>query len=78
MTMKRGGWGVRCGVRARLAAEESLPGIVSFWSPMSRDQRRDYSRVRDGDVCGSRAAASVSTRAKMSKYFHIYGLVLPF
>jgi len=29
MTMKRGGWGVRCGVRARLAAEESLPGIVS-------------------------------------------------
>src|SRR5260370_13838808 len=29
MTMKRGGWGVRCGVRAGLAAEESLPGIVS-------------------------------------------------
>src|SRR5260370_35225198 len=29
MTMKRGGWGVRCGTRARLAAEESLPGIGS-------------------------------------------------
>src|SRR5712692_5983830 len=29
MTMKRGGCGPRCGTRARLAAEDSLPGIVS-------------------------------------------------
>src|SRR6266436_4154809 len=29
ITIKRGGWGLRCGTRARLAAEESLPGIVS-------------------------------------------------
>src|SRR6202171_879874 len=28
MTMKRGSCGLRCGTRARLAAEESLPGIV--------------------------------------------------
>src|SRR5260370_34810748 len=29
MTMKRGGCGLRCGRRARLVAEESLPGIFS-------------------------------------------------
>src|SRR6266849_220980 len=57
MTMKRGGWGVRCGVRARLAAEESLPGIVFVRSRHGRDQQADYSRVGDGVTGGSNALA---------------------
>jgi len=40
MTMNRGGWGLRCGVRARLAAEESLPGIVSCEPGMAGINRR--------------------------------------
>jgi len=46
ITMKRGSCGLRCGTRARLAAEESLPGIVSFdRARLGRGQQVDYSRV---------------------------------
>src|SRR5690349_2855656 len=44
MAMKRGGWTPRCGTSARLAAEESLPGIVGG-ARSNRRNARDYSRV---------------------------------
>src|SRR5262249_88248 len=45
-TMKRGACGPRCGTRARLAAEASLPepGIVGR-VPIRSGRRADYSRV---------------------------------
>src|ERR1700690_2448949 len=48
MTIKRGGCGLRCGMRARLAAEGSVPGIFSCDPRKRRVQQADYSRVADG------------------------------
>src|SRR5713226_5090832 len=46
MTMKRGGWGLRCGMRARLAAEESSLGIVGLDRKRSAADGRIIAELR--------------------------------
>src|SRR6266481_5301358 len=74
ITMKRGGCGPRCGRRARLAAEESLPGIVSFDSREGRGQQADYSRVAGKSWRGPRALDGRHRRAKNVKVFSLLWL----
>src|SRR2546429_8373726 len=75
ITMKRGGCGPRCGRRARLAAEESMPGIVSFDSREGRGQQADYSRVA-GERSGGRAPSPGGpARARKEKKIYIFILV---
>src|SRR6266700_3435084 len=78
MTIKRGGWRLRCGTRARLAAEESLPGIVSCDHGRAGINKRIIaeSRTQSSGVCAY--SMGVSCGGKKVKHFHIYVLVLPF
>ncbi len=78
MTMKRGGCGLRCGRRARLAAEESLPGIVSCRSGMAGVNARIIAESRREFWACVTAEGERCRRAKNVKYLPIYGLVLPF
>src|SRR5258708_21781059 len=78
MTIKLGGWRLRCGTRARLAAEESLPGIVSCDHGRAGINKRIIaeSRTQSSGVCAY--SMGVTCRGKKVKHFHIYILVLPF
>ena len=66
MTMKRGGWGLRCGVRARLAAEESLPGIVSFDRGVAGINERIITESGT-ESCAVRALVMGGTQGQESK-----------
>src|SRR5437879_4569633 len=74
ITMKRGGCGPRCGRRARLAAEESLPGIVSFDSREGRGQQADYSRVASKSSA-VRALDALDGRHCRAKNVEIFSLL---
>src|SRR5713226_10849 len=70
MTMKRGGWGLRCGTRARLAAEESSLGIVGL------DRNRS---AADGRIIAELRQEFRREEGQIRRnIFHICGLVLPF
>src|SRR5439155_7987531 len=68
--MKREGCGARCRTSARLAAEESLPGIVGR-APSGSGRRANYSRLaqarggQDGyQRCCERASGAVAPQIR--------------
>src|SRR5712692_10907137 len=81
MTMKRGGWGLRCGTRARLAAEESSLGIVGLDRKRSAADGRIIAELARARVLACLPDTTVEAAREGQKcrnIFHIYGLVLPF
>src|SRR5205823_1842142 len=58
MAMKRGGCGLRWGTSARLAAEESLPGIVGS-APTERGDARIITELRLPGAASSRVSPRI-------------------